>query len=215
MKKYFFTGLAALLPIALTCVIAIWLFNLFTDPLAGLTESFVVSYEEYLHLSPEKHHVLVVFISRLLALVVLVVLIFLLGLFGHKFLMKFLLRASQTILGKIPLVRTIFNITNDISKALFSDSANAFQSTVLLAFPQKDSHALGFITKEAPDVLKKSHPNIEVIVFVPTAPHPISGFLLFMKREDAQKVDISPEEAFKFLISCGTVDLSKNKNLHT
>lgn len=211
MKKHFFTGLVALLPIALTVIIIIWLFNFFTTPFAGLTESLVLSYEQDLKLSPEHHHTLVLFLSRLLALIFLIALIFFLGFFGQKFLMKLLLNSSQLLLSKIPLVRTIFNMINDITKALLSENAKTFEQTVLLPFPQKDYHSLGFITKEAPPILKKSHPKIEVAVFIPTAPHPISGFLLLVPRHETTPVDLSTEEAFKFLISCGTLHPTSSK----
>jgi uncharacterized membrane protein len=205
MKKYFFTGFIALLPLALTLVIANWLFNLFTAPLAGIMESVIIAYEDQLHLSPERHATLVLFLSRVLALILLLVLVFVLGICGQKFLSKFLLKIPETLFSRIPLVRTIFRLSNDITKAVFSEDKKTFQETVLVPFPHNDALAIGFITSKTPKVFQEGKPPTDLVVFVPTAPHPMSGFMLFTPKNLITEVDVSVEDAFKFLISCGTL----------
>lgn len=205
MKKYFFTGFITLLPLALTLIIAAWLFNLFTEPLAGIMESLIVAFEKSQNLSPEHHQTLVFFMSRIFALILLLALIFLLGIFGQKFLINSLLRLSENVLEKIPLVRTIFRLTKEITKAVFSADKKTFQETVLLSFPHKHSHVLGFVTGTPPAAIKAVKPELDTTIFMPTAPHPISGFLFLTKRSEIQSTDITIEEAFKFLISCGTL----------
>ncbi len=205
MKKYFFTGFIALLPLALTLIIANWLFNLFTAPLSGMMESIIIAYEDNLHLSPEKHAALVLFLSRLLALILLFVLILILGFCGQKFLIKVLLKIPETLFSRIPLVRSIFKLSNDITKAVFSEDKKTFQETVLVPFPHNEALAMGFVTGKTPSIFKKGMPETDLVVFVPTAPHPMSGFMLFTPKKLATQVDVSVEEAFKFLISCGTL----------
>src|SRR4029078_1274286 len=117
MRKYFFTGFITLLPIALTIIIVKWLFDLFTAPLAGVTEWFILKYESSLGLSKANHDTLVLLLSRVFAFVFLVLLIFFLGVCGQKFLSKYCVRFTDRIFSRIPIVRTIYRLSHDITKA--------------------------------------------------------------------------------------------------
>ncbi len=205
MKKSFLTGFIALLPIALTIIIVEWLFNLFTAPLAGITEWFILNYETQLGLSLKHHDTLVVFLSRIFAFVFLVILIFILGFTGRKFLNKYLTRFTDRLFSHIPLVKTIYRLSHDVTKAVFSDSQKAFKSTVLVPFPHHEALAIGFVTGETPPAFRQQRELTELAVFVPTAPHPMSGFILLMPKNVALPVDVSIEDAFKFLISAGAL----------
>jgi uncharacterized membrane protein len=205
MKKYLFTGFITLLPIALTIIIVEWLFNLFTAPLAGITEWFIIHHEDRLGLSLKHHDTLVLFLSRILAFFFLILLILFLGILGQKFLSKYLTRFTDRIFARIPIVKTVYRLSRDVTKALFSDSQKAFKSTVLVPFPNEETLAIGFVTGETPTTLKQEKPLTELAVFVPTAPHPMSGFLLLMPKKMALPVDVSIEDAFKFLISAGVL----------
>lgn len=204
MKKYFFTGFITLLPLALTLIIVQWLFNLFTDPLAGLTEWLIVRYESSLHLQLEQHHTLVLFLSRVIAFIILVALILLLGFCGQKFLSRYFVRFNDRLFARIPFVRMVYRLSKDITKAIFSDTQNAFKYTVLIPFPHDQAVAIGFVTGDVPEAFKKGR-QLDLAVFVPTAPHPLSGFVLMMPKSLVLPVDVSIEEAFKFLISAGVL----------
>jgi uncharacterized membrane protein len=206
MKKYFFTGFITLLPIALTFIIVSWLFNLFTAPLVGVTEAIILAYEKNLGLSLANHDTLVLFVSRVAALILLLILIFLLGICGQKFLINFFLKIPERLFSHIPLVRTIYRLSKDITKAVFSENKKTFKETVLLPFPHHDALAVGFVTGETPPIFnQKGKPQTDLAVFVPTAPHPMSGFVLLTPKKLALPVDVSVEDAFKFLISCGVI----------
>jgi uncharacterized membrane protein len=206
MKKYFFTGFITLLPIALTFIIVSWLFNLFTAPLVGVTEAIILAYEKNLGLSLANHDTLVLFVSRVAALILLLILIFLLGICGQKFLINFFLKIPERLFSHIPLVRTIYRLSKDITKAVFSENKKTFKETVLLPFPHHDALAIGFVTGETPPIFnQKGKPHTDLAVFVPTAPHPMSGFVLLTPKRLALPVDVSVEDAFKFLISCGVI----------
>lgn len=205
MKKYFFTGFVALLPIALTLIIANWLFSLFTAPLAGITEMIILAYEKKLGLSLAHHDTLVLFLSRVFALILLLVLIFFLGFCGQKFLINIFLKLPERLFAHIPLVRTIFRLSNDITKAMFQENKKTFKETVLLPFPHNEALAIGFVTGDTPDVFKGYKIHTDLAIFVPTAPHPMSGFVLLTPKKIVTPVDVSVEDAFKFLISCGVI----------
>lgn len=206
MKKYFFTGFVTLLPLALTIMIAKWLFNLFAAPLAGLTESIIHSYEKTLGLSLEHHDSLVSFLSQVFALILLFTLILFLGFCGQKFLIKVFLKIPEKLFSRIPLVRTIFRLSNEITKAVFTENKKTFKETVLIPFPHDQAYTVGFVTGETPAVLKGNNlPITDFVIFVPTAPHPMSGYVLLAPKKIVRHVDVSVEDAFKFLISCGVI----------
>lgn len=204
MKKYFFTGFITLLPIALTLIIAVWLFDLFTTPLAGIMETLIRAYEKKWDLRLENHAKLVVFLSRVLTFILLLVLIFFLGVLGRKFLMNVFLRLTDKLFSHIPLVRTIYRLSNEITKAVFSENKKTFKETVLVPFPHHEAHAIGFLTGDSPSVFKEKIHN-ELAIFVPTSPHPMSGFILLTPKKIVVPVNVSVEDAFKFIISCGVI----------
>jgi len=205
MKRYFFTGFITLLPVALTIIIVKWLFDLFTAPLAGLTEWMIIHYESKLGLSLKHQDMMVLFLSKVFAFIFLVILIFFLGFLGQKFLSKYFTHFTDRLFSRIPIVKTIYRLSRDVTKAIFSDSQKAFKSTVLVPFPHHEALAIGFVTGDAPASLKEESPLTELAVFVPTAPHPMSGFILLMPKNIALPVDVSVEDAFKFLISAGVL----------
>lgn len=205
MKKYFFTGFITLLPVALTIIIVKWLFDLFTAPLAGLTEWLIIHYETQLGLSLKNQNTMVLFLSKVFAFIFLVILILLLGFLGQKFLSSYFTHIMDRLFSRIPIVKTVYRLSRDVTKAIFSDSQKAFKSTVLVPFPHNESLAIGFVTGDAPTSLKQKSPLTELAVFVPTAPHPMSGFILLMPKNIALPVDVSVEDAFKFLISAGVL----------
>lgn len=205
MKKYFLTGFVSLLPLALTLMIGLWLFNLFTAPIAGLMEYLVEAYESSRGLSIERHALLLTLVSRLVGFIILLCFIFLIGFCGQKFLAKTLQKTPEKIFSRIPLVRTIFRLSSEVTKAVFSDTKKTFQETVLVPFPHENALAVGFVTGETPPALKETPFLTDFAIFVPTAPHPMSGFILLSPKKDMHHVDVSVEDAFKFLISCGVI----------
>jgi uncharacterized membrane protein len=203
MKKYLSTGFIILLPIALTCWIVLYLFDLFTAPLYKTLEAAILQYEESHGLSLAHHDTLVIFLSRVTAFILTFLLILLLGFCGRKFFVN--LDIGNRILKRIPFVGTLYRLTKDVTKAVFTTDQKAFKQTVLIPFPSADMHTLGFVTGGVPDALRKIIPEAEITVFVPTAPHPVSGYVLFCPKNAVYDVAVSTEETFKFLLSCGVI----------
>jgi len=129
----------------------------------------------------------------------------LLGFFGRKFFFKLFLRLMDKLFLRIPIIKTIYHLINEITKSVFSQDKKTFKQTVLLPFPNDNSHAIGFVTGPVPEAFKKASPTSDLSVFVPTSPQPISGFLLITPKQFAYPVDVSIEDAFKFLLSCGVM----------
>ena len=97
-------------------------------------------------------------------------------------------------------------MTRDIIAALFSaDGKKAFKRPVMIPFPCKPNHCLGFEAGEVAEEIKTNLNFPVQSVFVPTAPHPISGFLFLIPKSDVHGVDMTNEEVVKFLVSCGMI----------
>jgi uncharacterized membrane protein len=205
MKKSFSTGLIILLPFALSIWVLSYLFDLFTNPLYHLIEKLLILYEKNQGMILVQHDTFVSFMSRVAALVLTFFFIVVLGYLGRKFFFHSLMKATNKLIFKIPIVGTLYRLTKDITKAMLSSDQKTFKESILIPFPSKDTYSVGFVTGDVPQDLKDIIPSIDVTVFVPTAPHPISGYVLFCDRSSLKSLDVSVEDTFKFLVSCGVL----------
>jgi uncharacterized membrane protein len=205
MKKSFSTGLIILLPFALTVWVVHYLLDLFTNPLNHFIAKAILVYEEQYGLSLMNHATLVNFLARLGALILTFFFIVLLGFLGRRFFFNAFLTYFNRIVVHIPVVGAIYRLTKDITKAMLSTDQKTFKETILIPFPSQDTFSVGFITGDVPAALKKIIPETELTVFVPTAPHPMSGYVLFCSKRVIHHIDVSVEDTFKFLLSCGVI----------
>jgi uncharacterized membrane protein len=205
MKKSFTTGLIILLPLALTIWVVWYLFDLFTAPLNKLIEHIIILYDEQHGLGPLHRDTTVIILGRIAALFLTFFFIVLLGFLGRRFFFNAFMKTFNRLIVRIPIVGTIYRLTKDITKAMFSSDQKAFKEAIIVPFPSPDSYTFGFVTGEVPPNLQKVIPDIDVSVFIPTAPHPISGYVLFCKRKLLHSPGISVEDTFKFLLSCGVI----------
>jgi uncharacterized membrane protein len=203
MKKSLTTGLVILLPFALTLWVVTYLFDLFTDPLFHFLEKLLLAYEKQQGMPLLHHEMVVSFLSRIAALVLTFFLIVLLGFLARRFFFDASLKLFQRLTLHIPIVGTVYRLSKELTKAIFSSDQKAFKETVLTPFPSSETYTIGFVTGEPPSLLKAAVPTLDTTLFVPTAPHPISGYVLFCSRNSLKSLSISVEETFKYLISCG------------
>lgn len=206
MKKTFLTGLAILLPITITLFIVIFVVDLVTAPFIDFAQEMISHYGKEVVEIP---HSLLLIISRLVILILFFITVFLLGMMGRRLFFSWVFKITNHLLTKIPIVKTIYRISRDITKNIFkTDKKNLFKGTALVPFPNQKTHALGLISGCPPKEIqtnrdKRIENKTFQSVFVPTAPHPISGFLLMYSDHEIKTVDIKTEDVFKFLISCG------------
>ena len=121
---------------------------------------------------------------------------------GWKFFEYF-----NKILKKIPILRTIYSAIGQMTES-FTNNQNKQKSVVLLEYPRKGVWAVGFATKENEGIIKEKINQDLVNVFVPTTPNPTSGFLLMVPKNDLIFLDVSFEQASKFIVSAGTTNIS-------
>ena len=199
IKKYLITGLVILLPVVLTFIVILFLIDFFTSP-------FVHLVEEHIFASATLPQGLSLFISRILAMILLCIFILFLGVVARWFIIKNIISGTNSILSRIPLIRTVYKISRDVIAALFSlDGKKAFKHPVMIPFPHRPTYSLGFQAGEVAEEIKETIKTPLVSVFAPTAPHPITGFLFLIPEKDVLKLDMSNEDAVKYLVSCGLI----------
>ena len=143
-----------------------------------------------------------------LEILIAVFLITIIGWISLSFIGKRLFELFESILNKIPILRTIYSAVDQLIET-FAKSKSAKKNVVLVEYPRKGVWAVGFATKENTGEIKKRVGEEIINVFVPTTPNPTSGFLLMIPKEDLIYLDMTFEEASKFIVSAGT---SKPKN---
>ncbi len=206
MRKYFITGLVILLPLAVTIAIVVFIVNFLTLPFIGLVSNFIQKFEiinkGILFLSP---HQVIRYGSQLLILICLFLFTVGLGMIARWFFFKTLINFSDKILRSIPIVNKVYNTTQEIIKTIFVSDKNSFQQVVMVPFPRVGTYVIGIVSREAPSMCNEAAGNEMISVLVPTTPNPTTGFLMMFKKSDVHYVDMKPEEAIKYIVSCGVI----------
>lgn len=138
---------------------------------------------------------------------VLVVLVILttIGALTASLLGRYFVHLSDRLLGRMPMVRSVYGATKQIVETVFSSKGNAFRSVVLVEFPRQGMWSIGFVTGVTTGEVQHVTRENVVNVFVPTTPNPTSGYLVFVPKEDVVELQMSVEEAIKMIISGGIV----------
>ncbi|MEX0961550.1 MAG: DUF502 domain-containing protein [Simkaniaceae bacterium] len=206
MKKYFVTGLVILLPLAVTIALAIFIVNFLTGPFIGLvTEFFKGTHlikRGFLFLTPEQ---LIRYGSQLIILVGLVLFTILLGMFARWVFFKTLIKYSDKLLHRIPLVNKVYKTSQEIIKTLFVTDKSSFKQVVMVPYPKEGTYVLGLISRESPQICQKSVGQKLYSVLIPTTPNPTTGFLLMYSESEIIFLDMKPEDAIKYIVSCGVI----------
>tara|TARA_B100000886_G_C20230444_1_gene410314 strand:- start:13 stop:627 length:615 start_codon:yes stop_codon:yes gene_type:complete len=137
---------------------------------------------------------------------VALIFITIIGWISLSFLGKKFFELFNNILKKIPILRTIYSAIGQMTES-FTKSENKQKSVVLLEYPRKGVWAVGFATKENEGLIKDKINQDLINVFVPTTPNPTSGFLLMVPKNDLIYLEVSFEQASKFIVSAGTTNI--------
>lgn len=206
MKKYFVTGLVILLPLAMTIAIVAFIVNFLTQPFIGLASKFLSEYnivnKGFLFLSPEQT---IKYGSQLIILIGLLFTTIILGMITRWFFFKSLINLSDKILHRIPIVNKVYKTSQEIIKTIFSSDKNSFKQVVMVPFPCDGTYAIGLIARESPKECSKHAKETLVSVLIPTTPNPTTGYLLMYKESQVIPLLMKPEEAIKYIVSCGVL----------
>ena len=138
-----------------------------------------------------------------LEIVISILIITFIGWLSLSFIGKKLLLILENLLKRIPILRTIYSAINQMTEAFTKTDSNK-KNVVLVEYPRKGSWAVGFATKENEGEISIKTKKKLINVFIPTTPNPTSGFLLMFPEEDVIYLDLSFEEASRFIVSAGT-----------
>ena len=187
LRNYFITGIVVLIPIGVTLY---------------LTKFFISVSSKLIPHEINPNNYLPFFIPGL-EIILAIIFITLIGYLSLSFIGKKILQLFNDLLKKIPILRTIYSALGQMAETL-SPKRKSKKRVVLIEYPRKGSWAVGFATKDNKgEISKKTNQNL-VNVFVPTTPNPTSGFLLMFPKEEVVYLDMSFEEASKFIVSAGT-----------
>jgi uncharacterized membrane protein len=201
MRKYFVTGLLILVPLAIT----LWVLNL-----------IVSTMDKSLLLLPAawRPEALFGFAIPGLGTILTLLVIFLTGLATRNFIGKKVVALWDGLLRRIPIFNTIYSSVKQVSDTLFSSSGNAFRKALLVQYPRQGSWTIAFMTGVPGGDVRNHLIGDYVSVYVPTTPNPTSGFFLMVPRADAIELDMSVDEALKYIVSMGVVTPDNFEKTH-
>ena len=188
IRNYFITGIVVLIPIGITVYFIIFLVSISSNILPK-------------EINP--NHYLPYNIPGV-EIVTAVILITIIGWLSLSFLGKRFLNLFNNILKKIPILKTIYSAISQMTETFTKNKNSDSKNVVLVEYPRKGSWAVGFATrKNSCEISEKTKKKL-VNVFIPTTPNPTSGFLLMFPEEDIIYLDLTFEEASRFIVSAGT-----------
>ena len=191
LRNYFLAGIVVLVPIGFTLYLTIFLIKISSKLLPN-----EINPNNYLPFSIPG-----------LEILLSVIIIIIVGGISLSFFGKRIVSLINDIFKKIPILRTIYSAIGQMTQS-FTSTGKDKKSVVLVEYPKKGSWAVGFATKENDGESTKKVNKQMMNVFVPTTPNPTSGFLLMYPKDEVIYLDMSFEEASKFIVSAGTSDPS-------
>ena len=187
LRNYFITGAIVLRPIGITIYLTLFIIRISSNFLPKK-----INPNNYLPFDVPGIEILIT-----------IILITLIGSLSLSFLGKKFLEIFNNVLKKIPILRTIYSAVGQLTES-FTQTSDSKKSVVIMEYPRKGIWVVGFSTKDNKGEISKKTNEELVNVFVPTTPNPTSGFLLMVPKKDLIYLDMSFEEASRFIVSAGT-----------
>ena len=188
LRNYFITGVLVLIPIGVTVYLTLFFIKIFSKILPQ-----EINPNNYLPYSIPG-----------LEIIISIIVITVIGWLSLSFLGKKLVKLVNDIFKKIPFLRTVYSAIGQMTQSFAQSRKSKKKSVVLVEYPRKGSWAVGFATQEnTGEIASKTNKNL-INVFVPTTPNPTSGFLLMFPKDEIIYLDMSFEDASKFIVSAGT-----------
>jgi uncharacterized membrane protein len=192
LKRYLIAGLLVWVPLGITIWVLVFLVTTLDQTLLLLPES----------LRPEA---VVGFHIPGLGVVLSFAILFLTGAIAANFFGARLIHMWEALLGRIPFVKSIYSSVKQVSDTLFSDSGTAFRKALLVEFPYPGSWTIAFLTGSPASSIATDLAEEHVSVYVPTTPNPTSGYFVMLPKSRVHELDMTVDEALKYIISMGVV----------
>lgn len=192
MKKYFVTGLLIWIPLVITLMVLAWVVN---------------TLDQILLIAPAavRPDALLGFHLPGVGVLVTLLLILITGLAAANFVGQRLVGFWESLLSRIPVVKSIYYSVKQVSDTLLSSNGQAFRKALLIQYPHQGIWTIAFQTGKPGGDAARHLGDDFVSVYVPTTPNPTSGFFLMLPRKDAIELDMSVDDALKYIISMGVV----------
>ncbi|MBX9869977.1 MAG: DUF502 domain-containing protein [Burkholderiaceae bacterium] len=192
MRKYFITGLLILVPFATT----LWVLHAI---ISTMDQSLLLLPPQW---RPEQ---LVGFKVLGIGTILTLLIVFLTGLLAQNFIGNFVIEAWESALKRIPIVNSIYSSVKQVSDTLFSSSGTAFSKAILVRFPHTEAWTIGFLTGVPSVDVSKHFLEEHISVYIPTTPNPTSGYFLIVPKAATIELEMSVDEALKYVVSMGVV----------
>jgi uncharacterized membrane protein len=203
VRKYLIAGLLVWLPLAITIWVLLWLLGLMDGMFSWLLTLSQA-------LLPAALDDLIERLRHVPGLSVLVMATVLLGtgVFVTNIFGQWWVRQWDRMMGRIPIVKSIYSSVKQVSDTLFSSNGNAFREAVLVQYPHQGSWTIAFVTGKPGGEVAQHLGAEHVSLYVPTTPNPTSGFYLLVERDKVRELDLPVEQAFKMILTMGIADTS-------
>ncbi len=192
LRSYLLTGLVVWMPVLVTMVVLRFIIDLLDKTIALIPHAY----------QPEQ---LIGFNVPGLGVLLSLILLLLTGMVATNLLGQRLVTWSESVLDRIPLVRTIYNGSKQVMQALFATNSQAFRKVVLIQYPRKGIWSIAFHTGSPPAEVSEHTGKEMLTVFIPTTPNPTSGFLMMVPKSETMELSMPTEAALKFIISLGVM----------
>lgn len=193
LRRYLVAGLLVWLPLVATYLVLSFTIRLIDRSLLLLPSAY----------RPEN---LIGFQIPGLGVILTLMLVLLTGLIVANFFGRKIIGAWESLLARIPLVRTVYGAVKQITASLFADASQSFREVVLVEYPRRGLWMLAFVTGETPKKFKQVVGEELTNIYVPTTPNPTSGFYLMVPPKDIRRLDIPVEVGLKMILSAGVVN---------
>ena len=201
LRKWFVAGLLVIVPVAITVAVLQWIIGTLDRTLLILPEAWQPDRLIGVHIPG---------FGVLLTLTILLVV----GAVVSNFLGKKLVTWGDTLVSRIPVVRSIYSSVKQVSDTLFSPSGNAFRTAVLVQWPRPEVWTIGFVTGTPGGDVTNYLVGDYLSVYVPTTPNPTGGYFVMLRKSDCVELKMSVDEALKYVISMGVVVPGAPSNNH-
>lgn len=193
LRKYFISGLLVWLPVIITLLVIKFLVDILSKSLLLLPHNF----------QPD---VLLGFHVPGIGVMLTLLVIFFTGLFAANFIGQHLVEFSERIMTRIPLVRSVYTGVKQVTETLLKPGGQSFRKVLLVEYPCPGVLSIAFQTGEIDEVIQGQRTGEKLVIyFIPTTPNPTSGFLMMAPKSKVKELDISVDQALKFVISLGVV----------
>lgn len=192
IKRYFITGLLIWVPLVIT---------------GWVLSTILSALDQSLRLLPVSVHPQTLFGFSIpgAGAVLTLLIIWVTGLLAANFIGQKLVTWWEMLLARIPVVNSVYNSVKQVSDTLFAPNGNAFRKALLVRYPHQNSRTIAFLTGKPAIAIANQLEGNYVSVYVPTTPNPTSGFFLMLPEQDVIELDMTVDEALKYIISMGVV----------